>query len=488
MAVQPDFQVVPIDNGCYLVNDHGRTMAIITSQGYIDWLLRSPTEPGPLLTGIKKETHLEYTVGFKMMLVCPHLTDAVPIVGLSHRTEDAGKTLILIGDGHSKDGNFTSTTVARCAVNLANGRYEWDFVTDVTCRADKPVQLSWLEYNNVYPGKCGRCFLYAPHKQYHQTLMVDRDGAVWDFPHQHQMHYTRKISRLNFAEGSVAGFFDEPDGNPVVIVKRSSWEPDWAICDMYYDLHCGARPTGPVQPGQTLRFEYEVKYLSTAESEPLLSRARRVPVTAQDWADHDYPRLELGMNHLKSAVNIAGYDDASGFRQRPPVMVWDREVGHSEKGSLRISNAVAQETIWTAVPPSTVSNNNILRISAMARTRDVEGKGLFIRARYASFHWRPTTHVEWTQILTTTPVTGTTPGWVKITVPELVVPDEHFDHTIWIDVILEGKGTGWVTDIDVDLQPTKQSPDQLQSGSSARQRRSRPTRAKAPAGSGAPTA
>jgi len=42
-----------------------------TSQGYIDWFLKSPLQDGSLLTSIKKETHLSYTLGFKILLITP---------------------------------------------------------------------------------------------------------------------------------------------------------------------------------------------------------------------------------------------------------------------------------------------------------------------------------------------------------------------------------------------------------------------------------
>ena len=63
-------------------------------------------------------------------------------------------------------------------------------------------------------------------------------------------------------------------------------------------------------------------------------------------------------------------------------------------------------------------------------------------------------------------MTGTTPGWVKVTVPELHVPEEHFDYLVRIDVVLDGKGKAWLTDVDVDLQPAPSEQPILDEGSS----------------------
>ncbi len=71
--------------------------------------------------------------------------------------------------------------------------------------------------------------------------------------------------------------------------------------------------------------------------------------------------------------------------------------------------------------------------------------------RYHTFVWYPTPHVEWVKTLCSRAVTGTSDGWVRLVVPKLEVPEEHFDYLLWIDVVLEGKGRGWLTDIDVDL-------------------------------------
>ena len=56
------------------------------------------------------------------------------------------------------------------------------------------------------------------------------------------------------------------------------------------------------------------------------------------------------------------------------------------------------------------------------------------------------------QTLESTPVTGTTKDWVRIEVPALTVPKEHIDYLVWIDLVLDGKGVGWLTDVDVDQQ------------------------------------
>lgn len=437
-----------LENGCYAINRGPNTVAIISSQGYIDWLLKTPRQKGPRIEKVEKEPHLCHVLGYKLLLIT--CTPGTTLQSHDYRVE--GDRVVLVGNGKSADGKFASQVTAVLSVDAKTHRYQWQMRTVLTCLAPEPVTLPWIEFNNVYPSGTGRCFLFAPQKLFTHTLMKDREGVVWQFPHQHMMHYSRKIQTLTFATPALAGFFQDGLEAPVVTVESSTLPPDWAICDMFYDLHCGARPQGPVQPGQSHTFEYRVHYLGKAEARKLLKDSRPVRVSADDFKLHEYPRFELGKNHFTHPCAIDAVDDSSGFRQRPPQLVWDRQTGHKFKGSLRLTNEKDEQIIWSAEPPTQIPAATKLNLRAMVKTKDVQGKGIYLRVRYHTFVWHPTPHVEWAITLTSVPVNGTTTDWVEIAVPELSVPKEHFDYLVWIDVILEGKGRAWLTDVDVDLQ------------------------------------
>jgi hypothetical protein len=163
------------------------------------------------------------------------------------------------------------------------------------------------------------------------------------------------------------------------------------------------------------------------------------------------------LNFSRSAddtrVQIDGYDDAAGFRPRPPVKVWDREEGHRKRGSLRITNEADEPVVWTAEPPVQVPSKHEILFKGRIKTKDVQGKGAFLRIRYFRFDWRPEPHTVWVETLESEPVTGTSDGWVEFEVPPLRVPEEHFDYLIAIDYVLDGKGVAWLTDVDIDLRP-----------------------------------
>jgi len=452
---QPQFEIVSLGENRWVINDQGRTVATVTNQGGIEWLLKSPMESGPLVTKIEKDNHLANTTGLRLAGFVP---PSMRVVGgsmapLQWRLESPGRLWLRSGVG-SDDGEFSSVTTAVLTTDDRATRYEWRLDTEFTFHGKQPKHFSTLEFDNVYPGLAGRCFLYAPRKQYRWTLMNDADGVIWRFPHQHTLHYGIKIPDLRFGPGAWAGFFGESTGSPIVVVDECDDEPFWGICDMYYDLHCQVRFAKPIQPGQTLRYRHTIKYLSDAESQKLVDASRAITVTDEDRRSHAAPRLDLGLNRFDASCRVDGEDDCSIFRPRPPVKAWDRDQGHSSKGSIRITNDTAKTTVWTAEPPSLIPSQHVLNIRAMMKTQDVVGQGAYLRVHYLTWVFEPAPpHSEFVQLLTSTPVEGTTPGWVKIEVPPLTVPPEHTDYLIILEFVLDGSGTAWCTDVDVDLQP-----------------------------------
>jgi hypothetical protein len=223
---------------------------------------------------------------------------------------------------------------------------------------------------------------------------------------------------------------------------------------MYYDLHCGARPQGPIEPGTDLNFAYTVRYLSPAESREVSAKSRPIPITTADRETFAYPRFELGLNRFDEPVRIDQFDDASGFRPKAPEKVWDREVGGRGRGSLRLTNAENTELAWTCEPPTQIPPETELTLVAMVRTQGCTGRGIFLRVRLHTFVWRPKPQVIWADALESEPVTGTA-DWTRIEVPLLATSAEDIDSLVAIDVVLDGPGTAWLTDCDIQLVHVK---------------------------------
>lgn len=444
----PGLSTAPLNYGCTAINDGARTVAVVSPQGHADWLLAAPHDEGPLLRRVHCEPHLSHTLGLKFVLHFPDLCEQM--TGVRAEIRDDGARAALVGRSRSPDGTCQGLHEAVLGVDPASGRYEWTVTSSLACTADLPAGVTSIEYNNIYPAGAGRGMLCAPHKRFTFTALVDRDGTTWKFPHQHTMHYGTKTSPLRFKAGTTAGFFME-DLNPVVIVDKADLEPGWGICDMYYDLHCMALAPGRITAGTTNRWQYRIKYLDRNEADVLLRSPRYVPVTADDYRMHNRPRLTLGRNDLARAATIDDVEDACAFRPEPPVMQWDRNGGPGGGGALHITNDKPAETVWQAQPPVETPPGHRLQLTALVRTRDLRGKGMFIRLRPYSFHWRPERHVQWHKVLESEPVSGTS-DWTRVQTPVLKIGERQKDHLLWIEVVLDGEGEGWLGDVGVSLQ------------------------------------
>ena len=447
-----NFGIENIGNSCHSINDGDKTVAVLSSQGIIDWLLRYTDIEGEKITELKKEPHLSYINGIKIEL--PNITPATQLVSVDFVIAEDGSAVTINAQSESPDKNFISLTTATLYVKENGVNYEWHLKSVLAYNGNEKYELKDIEYNNVYPHGVGRCMLFEREKLYSHTLLQDADGVFWDFPHQHAMHYGGKINEVKAQGGKIGGFFGEPcpDGCTIVQVVDGNAITNWGICDMYYDLHCLAVvPNGTFNKGEKIEMEYIVTNLFPDDANALLRTAKKLPVSDENIEYYDYPSIHLGFNSCAERVNIAGMDDSSYFRPNPPVKVWDKSVGISQKGSLRITNDSAQETIWGIEPPTQIPEESTLNITAYIKTEDVKGKGAYIRMNYFTFVWHPTPHCEWEEPLVTEPINGTS-DWVKVTLPELKVPKEHFDYLINLELILDGEGVAWFTDFDLDLK------------------------------------
>ena len=74
----PRFSIRQLNHGCQAIDDGPATVAVVTPQGYVDWLLASPDEAGARIETIATPTHLGNVLGLKFELALPHLTAIDP--------------------------------------------------------------------------------------------------------------------------------------------------------------------------------------------------------------------------------------------------------------------------------------------------------------------------------------------------------------------------------------------------------------------------
>lgn len=440
------FEVEAIDGGAYAIHDGAQTVAIVSAQGYVDWLAVSPQAAGARVRTLAKEPHLGNVRGLLFRLHLPQLTEQMDTIRCEVVAQ--GRHVQLHATSHSADRRFLGRHQALLQVNRATKRYEWACQTSLTYLLPESVQLAGIEYNNLLPARVGGRLLHAATKRYSATLLVDRADTAWIFPHQHLLHYGEKIATLDFAPGAMAGFVGEAL-NPMVILDDSPLPPTWAICDAYYDLHCCARTPEPLAPNRAYTWRYRICYLEAATLAPVLQAARPIPLTPDDYAAHTAPRLELGMNYLQDVVRIDAADEACGFRLAPPTKVWAPTMGPHGTGALCLHNDTPGQTVWTASLGTQAPAGACVRLRAQVQSEGVTGQGVYLRLRPLTFDWHPTPHVDHWPSLVSPALTGTTAGWTRIETPELRVPVDVEDCELEIELVLEGTGRARVGEIEL---------------------------------------
>lgn len=443
------FTVEGINLDAVAIHDAGKTVALVTPQGYVDWLLRSPQEPRIRLTEIDKETHLGNVRGLKFNLHLPHCCERM--TGLRVDASKDGDRAVVVAHSVSADGRLRGECRAELGLDSATGRYAWSLETRLACATAAPVELPAVEYNNILPARTGGRFLWARQKAFDRTLVADRDGIVWEFPHQHLLHYGDKIDTLRCNTGGWAGFFGE-EFNPVMTVDACSGEPTWQICEAYYDLHCMSKHSKPLTPGKDWNWRYRIHWLDAATAKPLQNAARRVEVTPEDWKRRRGARLSLGFNDFRNPVQIDGVDEASAFIPEPPSRTWNLQGGPEGNGALVLASDEPGELVWPATMDSQIPPGSHLRIRGLMRVAGAGGRGLFFRLRPLGFHWQPKPHVEWLPVLTSEPLRDTGGRWVEFTAPELVRTPRERDTEVRFELVLDGPGTGALACLNIDLE------------------------------------
>jgi hypothetical protein len=454
------FSVRSINLKCLAIDDEaGNTVAYVTPQGWVDWLLRAPGLPGEHLETLDKETHLGNVRGLKFNL---HVQQpGTEVIGVPEiRIVDQGRKVIVRALSASRDGTLRAEYSAELFVSEGTGRYEWHLVTRMECTASTPLHLKWMEYNNILPADTGGRFLFERRKKFDRCMIQDAEGVVWDLPHQHVLDYwligrpgQEKLPLpQSGAPGSWGGFFGEAF-NPILTVESSDGEPCWGICDAYYDFHCCTRPTGPLRPGEAWNWRYRIHYLDAAEAKLLLAKARRMTVSEADWQDRGGARLGLGFNDFRKSVQLDGIDEGSAFIPDGRERFWEKSGGPDGHGLVKMVSKQRGELVWPAavINPTQMPSASRLRIRGKMK---VDGDGrLFFRLRPHVFQWQPEPHVDWMPAICSEPVGDTAGRWVEFTVPELARTAQERDTELGIELVMDGPGTGCVSGLDVMLDP-----------------------------------
>ena len=132
-----------------------------------------------------------------------------------------------------------------------------------------------------------------------------------------------------------------------------------------------------------------------------------------------------------------------------PEKEWLKHKGPDGRGALRITNKENKETVWRQCTDSIIPAGTHLSVTALAKTQNVQGKGFYIRLRPYTFEWHPKPHLEHRSVLNSQILTGTSTGWKRITVPDLVTPEDLPDCELAVELVLDGSGSAWLGAMEI---------------------------------------
>jgi hypothetical protein len=443
MRPAPSFSWRSLDRG-WAVDHGGRTIAIVSPNGLVDWLAAVPAVAPPALERAGKGPHLGLVRGVKFELHVPHRTEARRIEAT---VEADGATLRIVAEGASDDGCWVSTTIAD--LRLADGAYRWELTSRLRNASGAHLAAAsggeGLEYNNVLPAGCFPGFLAPQGKRYSATLLTDRDGTCWRFPHQHLMHYTTSghIPALAFAPGSVGGFFGE-DGAVVVEVTRADAPPTWAICDMYWDLHCQALTAGTVAPGGEVRFDYRIRHLDAAESRRRLAASHPLAVDGRDRARFRGVAIAPGRNRLEHLVPIDTTSQLPALRLGHGRL-WHPALTGVDGGAVELSGSGDRSSVWTLEPPQPLPSGH--RLGVRARVQTTGECRARLRLIRRSWEWAPTAGFVIHERRESVDLAAA--GWETIEVASVTAGADDRDHEMILELVATGAGSARFSAIEL---------------------------------------
>jgi len=443
--VQPAFTGLTVESctgGFWRIRAGSVNVAVIGPHGMVDWLSDDPLHAPPE-EPIWKEAHLGFVRGVKFELVMATPFTQVDSLLVS---EDVGRIVVEVRS-LSADRQFVAQHRAVLAL-AGDGRLQWTIDARFASGGPTvPAPHAELEYGNVYPARCGNGWLQTADKRFNETLISAADGTLWSFPHQHALHYGHVLSHLDLAvsPGSFVAFAG-PDDEALLIETLATNAPlTWAICDMFYDLHCLI--SAPAHIG-AVHVRTRLRWAAKSEAASLCARAKRVTISPELEARHRTPRIALGRNRFTEAAGVSLPDDAAAFRPDGSARCWLPQGGPDGGGALQMRGDGAP-IIWQLAPDSIAAAATRIRAGFRAR---VDGAAT-LRLRLRTFAWDWAGQSGHRIGLEVASVPLRAGDWCEVELPALDIPPERRDETVVVEWLLDGAGSATIISLDLAVEP-----------------------------------
>jgi hypothetical protein len=188
---------------------------------------------------------------------------------------------------------------------------------------------------------------FRDHRKWWQyTTYTDASGELIAYPN----HHVIRSGLLPVKSGGFVGLFHKPDGpNPAIELDPRMARPTVAsVCDLFHDLHLGHLL--PVENGRCIlrageQFEaaYRVLSYEGSKAADIARRMRLRPVLAEELKQLDVPAYRAGVNTFSESLHL--FDDSLPWRAGHGA-VWDKDVGRSDRWSLRVESSGSTPAQW----------------------------------------------------------------------------------------------------------------------------------------------
>jgi hypothetical protein len=275
--------------------------------------------------------------------------------------------------------------------------------------------------------------------------------SVWQMPLNHMA--TGIPAPQSFRDGGRLVLADCPGNNPAFeFVGDTAARTGIGVCNWGYDIHLRSRYTRQELYAPICE-TFRVRLCPDEDVADLIARAAPVP-PVEFHGHRELPRYER-QSSFAAGLRLdepAGELDPWPWLPAGEGATWCRNHGRSDDASLKIERREAGVSEWTMNREGEGAwtqrwrTDTSFRVRVWVRTENVTGRGASLGLRWILFN-----HPERYRLHCTEPVTGTS-DWTCLTA-EIQGPPSDAVSAIEIVLRLDGAGTAWFDDIDVEVLP-----------------------------------
>jgi hypothetical protein len=373
---------------------------------------------------------------------------------------------------HNADRSITS----HCQLNLTYAAEIDSYVYEISTEMEVLPGKEWLvepqggiEYADPwFKDAVGSAvpFPGAETPRWSWVVYTDSQGQIVRLPLNHLG--VPLLERIRFpASGGWMGFFNHPDGNPVIEMDAETAQATRAeVCAWGYDVHLIQRiPTEigwdansldegrpfksiSLKSGQKLSARYRFYFLPATAGRRLLEHSIQPELPEKLVEQLTRPAYRAGNNTFQDGI-FPSNPDCSWYwsPSHPEGVTWERAFGRLDQASLAIQNQIPRLAFWEVPQGSDFWMNPLpssrQRLGAWIKTDGVSGKGAYLSFRFSNYLIATGQIPPLTETVSE-PITGNM-DWTYI---ELMIdtPPQGASRG-YLRLVLEGVGTAWFDDV-----------------------------------------